>query len=88
MMMPGENVNRKGMVSSRDNAKLIYQAAKKSMMGDKITKQIVTADDDKAAAEVFYWGLVYGEQGVAKGTMPTGMADMDIRHKPKPKLKN
>ncbi len=88
MMMPGENANRKGMVSSRDNAKLIYQAAKKSMMGDKLTKQIVTADDDKAAAEVFYWGLVYGEQGVAKGTMPTGMADLDIRRKPKHKLKN
>ena len=35
-----------------------------------------------------YWGLIYGEQGVADGSMPTGMADLDIRHKPKPKLKN
>ena len=24
-----------------------------------------------------------GEQGVANGSMPTGMADMDIRQKPK-----
>ena len=88
MMMPGKNINRKGMVSSRDNAKLVYQAAKKSLMGDKLSKQIVTAADDKAAAEVFYWGLIYGEQGVADGSMPTGMADMDIRRKPKPKLKN
>ncbi|MBR3078183.1 MAG: hypothetical protein IKH01_00020 [Prevotella sp.] len=88
MMMPGKNINRKGMVSSRDNAKLVYQAAKKSLMGDKLSKQIVTAADDKAAAEVFYWGLVYGEQGVADGSMPTGMADIDIRRKPKPKLKN
>ena len=88
MMMPGKNINRKGMVSSRDNAKLVYQAAKKSLMGDKLSKQIVTAADDKAAAEVFYWGLMFGEQGVANGSMPTGMADMDIRRKPKPKLKN
>ena len=88
MMMPGKNINRKGMVSSRDNAKLVYQAAKKSLMGDKLSKQIVTAADDKAAAEVFYWGLKFGEQGVANGSMPTGMADMDIRRKPKPKLKN
>ena len=88
MMMPGKNINRKGMVCSRDNAKLVYQAAKKSLMGDKLSKQIVTAADDKAAAEVFYWGLIYGEQGVADGSMPTGMADMDIRRKPKPKLKN
>ena len=40
MMMPGKNINRKGMVSSRDNAKLVYQAAKKSLMGDKLSKQI------------------------------------------------
>ena len=85
MMMPDKNMNRRGMVSSRDNAKIVYQAAKKSLMGDKLVKDIVTADDDKAAAEVFYWGLVGGEQGVASGSMPTGMADMDIRHKPKRK---
>ena len=85
MMMPDKNMNRRGMVSSRDNAKIVYQAAKKSLMGDKLVKDIVTADDDKAAAEVFYWGLVGGEQGVANGSMPTGMADMDIRHKPKRK---
>ena len=83
MMMPGKNVNRKGMISSRDNAKMVYQAAKKSLMGDKLANDIVTAADDKAAAEVFYWGLIGGEQGVANGSMPTGMADMDIRHKPK-----
>ena len=57
-------------------------------MGDKLSNQIVTAADDKAAAEVFYWGLMFGERGVANGSMPTGMADMDIRRKPKPKLKN
>ena len=68
---------------SRDNAKMVYQAAKKSLMGDKLANDIVTAADDKAAAEVFYWGLIGGEQGVANGSMPTGMADMDIRHKPK-----
>ena len=83
MMMPGKNLNRKGMVSSRDNAKMVYQAAKKSLMGDKLANDIVTAADDKAAAEVFYWGLIGGEQGVANGSMPTGMADMDIRRKPK-----
>ena len=88
MMMPGKNINRKGMVSSRDNAKLVYQAAKKSLMGDELSKQIVTTADDKAAAEVFYWGLIYGEQGVANGSMPTGMAYMDIRRKPQPKVKN
>ena len=49
----------------------------------KLANDIVTAADDKAAAEVFYWGLIGGEQGVADGSMPTGMADMDIRHKPK-----
>jgi hypothetical protein len=48
-----------------------------------LANDIVTAADDKAAAEVFYWGLIGGEQGVANGSMPTGMADMDIRHKPK-----
>ena len=88
MMMPGKNINRKGMVSSRDNAKLVYEAAKKTLMGEKLSKQIDTAADDNAAAEVFYWGLIYGEQGVANGSMPTGMAYMDIRRKPKPKVKN
>lgn len=86
MMMPGEDVNRKAWVSSMDNAKTVYQIAKKTMMG-KLAKQIVTADDDKAAAEVYYWGLMLGEQGVAQGMMPTGMADMDIRRKPGPKSK-
>ena len=41
-------------------------------MGDKLANDIVTATDDKAAAEVFYWGLIGGEQGVANGSMPTG----------------
>lgn len=86
MMMPGKDINRKAWVSSMDNAKTVYQAAKKTMMG-KLAKQIVTADDDKAAAEVYYWGLMLGEQGVAEGMMPTGMADMDIRRKPGPKPK-
>ena len=81
MMMPDEKVNRKGMISSRDNAKLVYQAAKEMLLGDKVIENIVTADDDKAAAEVFYWGLISGEHGVANGLMPTGLADLDVRRK-------
>ena len=87
MMMPGKDINRKGMVKSRDNAKLVYQAAKKSLMGKNLVDDIVSAVDDRAAAEVFYWGLIYGEQGVADGSMPTGMANMDIRRKPGPRTK-
>lgn len=83
MAMPDKRMNRKGMVSTEDNIKIVYQAAKKSMMGDKVVKDIVTAADDQAAAEVFYWGLLAGEQFVANGSMPTGMVDIDIRHKPK-----
>lgn len=83
MAMPDKRMNRKGMVSSEDNIKIVYQAAKKSMMGDKVVKDIVTAADDQAAAEVFYWGLLVGEQFVAHGNMPTGMADIEVRHKPK-----
>ena len=83
MMMPGKDVDRKSMVSSRDNAKWVYQAAKKSLMGDKLTGEIVTANDDSAAAEIFYWGLVYGERGVAEGSMPTDLAHTDVRRNPK-----
>lgn len=83
MAMPDKRMNRKGMVSSEDNIKIVYQAAKKSMMGDKVVKDIVTAADDQAAAEVFYWGLLAGEQFVTHGNMPTGMADIEVRHKPK-----
>jgi hypothetical protein len=43
MMMPGKEVNRKGMVSSRDNAKIVYQAAKKSLMGDKLADAILSS---------------------------------------------
>ena len=86
MMMPGDNVNRDGMTKG-DNAKLVYQMAKKTMMGKKLTSQIVTADDDKAACEVFHWGLVYGRMGVEDGSMPTDLANIDIRHKPGPKSK-
>ena len=86
MMMPGDNVNRDGMTKG-DNAKLVYQMAKKTMMGKKLTSEIVTADDNKAACEVFHWGLVYGRMGVEDGSMPTDLANIDIRHKPGPKSK-
>ena len=86
MMMPGDNVNREGMTKG-DNAKLGYQMAKKTMMGKKLTSQIVTADDDKAACEVFHWGLVYGRMGVEDGSMPTDLAYTDVRRKPGPKSK-
>ena len=88
MMMPGEDVNRKGMVGSKENARMVYQFAKKMLMGDVVTKGIVTADDDNAAAEVFYWGLVGGENGVRKGTMPTGLGEVDIEVKPSQTTKN
>ena len=88
MMMPGEDVNRKGMVGSKENARMVYQFAKKMLMGDVVTKGIVTADDDNAAAEVFYWGLVGGEDGVRKGTMPTGLGEVDIEVKPSQTTKN
>lgn len=88
MMMPGEDVNRKGMVGSKENARMVYQAAKKMLMGDVVTKGIVTADDDNAAAEVFYWGLLGGEDGVRKGTMPTGLGEVDIEVKPSQTTKN
>lgn len=88
MMMPGEDVNRKGMVGSKENARMVYQAAKKMLMGDVVTKGIVTADDDNAAAEVFYWGLLGGEDGVRKGTMPTGLGELDIEVKSNQTTKN
>ena len=88
MMMPGEDVNRKGMVGSKENARMVYQAAKKMLMGDVVTKGIVTADDDNAAAEVFYWGLLGGEDGVRKGTMPTGLGEVDIEVKSNQTTKN
>lgn len=88
MMMPGEDVNRKGMVGSKENARMVYQFAKKMLMGDVVTKGIVTADDDNAAAEVFYWGLLGGEDGVRKGTMPTGLGELDIEVKPSQTTKN
>ena len=88
MMMPGEDVNRKGMVGSKENARMVYQAAKKMLMGDVVTKGIVTADDDNAAAEVFYWGLLGGEDGVRRGTMPTGLGELDIEVKPSQTTKN
>lgn len=87
MMMPGEDVNRKGMVGSKENARMVYQAAKKMLMGDVVTKGIVTADDDNAA-EVFYWGLLGGEDGVRKGTMPTGLGELDIEVKSNQTTKN
>lgn len=86
MMMPGDNVNRDGMTKG-DNAKLVYQMAKKTMMGKKLTSHIMTADDDKAACEVFHWGLVYGRMGVEDGSMPTDLAYTDVRRKPGPKSK-
>jgi len=88
MMMPGEDVNRKSMVGSKENARMVYQAAKKMLMGDVVTKGIVTADDDNAAAEVFYWGLLGGEDGVRKGTMPTGLGELDIEVKSNQTTKN
>lgn len=88
MMMPGEDVNRKGMVGSKENARMVYQFAKKMLMGDVVTKGIVTADDDNAAAEVFYWGLLGGEDGVRRGTMPTGLGEVDIEVKPSQTTKN
>ena len=88
MMMPGEDVNRKGMVGSKEAARMVYQAAKKMLMGDVVTKGIVTADDDNAAAEVFYWGLLGGEDGVRRGTMPTGLGEVDIEVKPSQTTKN
>ena len=88
MMMPGEDVNRKGMVGSKENARMVYQAAKKMLMGDVVTKGIVTADDDNAAAEVFYWGLLGGEDGVRNGTMPTGLGELDIEVKSNQTTKN
>ena len=88
MMMPGEDVNRKGMVGSKENARMVYQAAKKMLMGDVVTKGIVTADDDNAAAEVFYWGLLGGEDGVRRGTMPTGLGEVDIEVKSNQTTKN
>ena len=88
MMMPGEDVNRKGMVGSKEAARMVYQAAKKMLMGDVVTKGIVTADDDNAAAEVFYWGLLGGEDGVRRGTMPTGLGEVDIEVKSNQTTKN
>lgn len=88
MMMPGDDINRKGMVGSKENARMVYQFAKKMLMGDVVTKGIVTADDDNAAAEVFYWGLLGGEDGVRKGTMPTGLGEVDIEVKSNQTTKN
>ena len=84
MMMPGKEVNREAMTSS-ENYSSVYQAAKRYMIGEKLLKEIVTNDDDKAACEVFHWGMVYGKMGISNGEMPTGLADMDIRRKPGPK---
>ena len=81
MLLPNKDYKRKLMVSSKDNAKLVYQAAKKSLMGDKLSKQIVSAADDKAASTVFIWGLMFGECNVENGKMPTGMAYMDFSSK-------
>ena len=73
----------------KDGVMIVHRGTQRTKFGTSTYQgAIVTLMDDKAAAEVFYWGLVYGEQGVADGSMPTGMADMDIRRKPKPKLKN
>ena len=87
MMMPGDDVNRKAMLNSKDRARLVYQAAKKTLMGEAVLKGIVTADDDNAAFEVFNWGLVGGEVGVSNGSMPTGLAFYDVKRKPGPKSK-
>lgn len=86
MMLPGDDVNRDGM-ASKEGRHMVYQAAKKTILGKELVSQIVTNDDDRAAEEVFYWGLVYGKQGVDDGSLPIGMGEFDVRRKPGPKRK-
>ena len=87
MMTPGKEINRKAILESKDRARMVYQAAKKMLIGDAVTKGIMTADDDNAAFEVFCWGLVGGENGVSEGSMPMGLGYYDIKRKPGPKPK-
>lgn len=79
MLLPGKQFNRKGILDSPDHSMMLYKSAKKTVLGDKITKKIVTAADDQAAALVFYMGMLSGEQGVSKGNMPTDILNLDIR---------
>lgn len=79
MLMPGKKFNRKAILDSPDHSMMIYKSAKKTVLGDKITKKIVTREDDEAAALVFYVGMLSGEQGVSKGNLPTDMLSWDVR---------
>lgn len=83
MLMPGKNYDRKGIINSPDHSMMMYKAAKKTVLGDKVTKKIVTPEDDEAAALVFYVGMLSGEQGVSKGNLPTDMLSWDVRRKHK-----
>lgn len=87
MILPDKNEPREDILSSVDNSKLVYQVAKKKLMGDKLTKQIVTTADDKAAAMVFNWGLAYGELAIEKGVIRF-KGDTDIRRETKPEILN
>ena len=78
MMLPGESYNRSIMTRSKDNARLTYEIAKKTTIGEDTIKAIVTAEDDEAAFEVFCWALAGGEEGVSEGILPTGLIDIDF----------
>lgn len=79
MLLRDKNFDRKSIINSPDASMMLYKSAKKKLLGDEVTKKIVTAADDQAAALVFYVGMLSGEQGVSKGNLPTDMLSWDVR---------
>lgn len=87
MTLIDKNKTREEMLSSVDNSKMVYQGAKKNLMGEKLTKHIVTAADDEAAAVLFNWGMAYGLRSIEKGVIRF-VDTKDIRRKSKPEVIN
>ena len=76
MMMPDANVNR-DVMADKKNLDYMYKSAKESLMGSLVCAIRTKADEDMAK-EVFHWGLMVGQQGIAAGVMPTGMASWGL----------
>ena len=79
-VMPDANVNR-DVMADKKNLDYVYESAKASLMGG-LVRAIRTKADDDMAKEVFHWGLMVGQQGIAAGVMPTGLGNWDFSLNP------
>ncbi len=70
MLAPTAGPNR-DMFADRNNLDYVYGTLKNSLM-DGLTSGFKTKAEDDFAKEVFHWGLLTGQHGIATGTMCAG----------------